>query len=107
LKGLKTGGLRPASRLPFYPSGNKKEAKSALPLRGAYCHAGKEQANNPSAVPLRQQFLCAARLPKVVAETIGPTLFPAVIEGAVGFKTNNAYATSLRFPLSSLAKSAW
>ena len=36
---------------------------------------------------------------KLVAKTIGPILFPTVIEGAVGFKTNNAYATSLRNPL--------
>jgi hypothetical protein len=33
---------------------------------------------------------------KLIAETLGPFLFPALIEGTVGFKTNNAYATSLR-----------
>jgi hypothetical protein len=39
----------------------------------------------------------------LVAKAIGPILFLALIEGVVGFKTNNAYATSLRslllFPL--------
>ncbi|OEU59464.1 MAG: hypothetical protein BA870_08175 [Desulfuromonadales bacterium C00003094] len=35
---------------------------------------------------------------ELIAKIIGPTLFPTVIEGAVGFKTHNAYATSLRAP---------
>jgi hypothetical protein len=33
---------------------------------------------------------------QLVAKTIGPILFPTVVEGAVGFKTNNAYSTSFR-----------
>jgi hypothetical protein len=36
---------------------------------------------------------------ELIAKTIGPTLFPTVIEGVVGFKANNAPETSLRYPL--------
>ncbi|WP_145924880.1 hypothetical protein [Syntrophotalea acetylenivorans] len=43
---INTGGSRPARRLPFCPGGNKKEAKSAFPLRGACVPAGKEKAKN-------------------------------------------------------------
>jgi hypothetical protein len=32
---MKIGGLRPARRLPFCPSGNKKEAKNSFLLRRA------------------------------------------------------------------------
>ncbi len=35
---------------------------------------------------------------KLVAQTIESILFPAVIEGVVGFKTNNAYASLLPDP---------
>jgi hypothetical protein len=40
----KAGGSRPARRLPFCPGGNKKEAKSALPLRGACWDGWQERA---------------------------------------------------------------
>ena len=35
---------------------------------------------------------------KMFAKTLGPLLFPTVIEGAVGFKTHNAYATQPLHP---------
>jgi hypothetical protein len=38
------------------------------------------------------------------AETIDPFLFPTVVEGAVGFKINNASAIPLRHPLPFPAK---
>jgi hypothetical protein len=36
---------------------------------------------------------------QLIAKMIGPILFPTVVEGAVWFKINNVYATSLRDPL--------
>jgi len=36
---------------------------------------------------------------QLIAETIGPNLSLTVIEGAVEFKTYNAHATPLHYPL--------
>ncbi|OEU74983.1 MAG: hypothetical protein BA869_11420 [Desulfuromonadales bacterium C00003107] len=71
-----------------------------MPLRGAYRHAGKEVANNPRVIPHGSNFFERPLFRQLVAETLGPFLFPAVIEEAVGFKTNNASAMPIRHPLS-------
>jgi hypothetical protein len=44
-------------------------------------------------------FIARLLFRKVAAKTIGSIHFSAVIGGAVGFETNNASATSLRYPL--------
>jgi hypothetical protein len=49
-------------------------------------------------------FFARPLFQQLIAETLDPLLFPIVIEGVVGFKTNDASAMPLRYALPLLAK---